>query len=263
MTLTPAEPQDIPLNVFVTLTVTPPAPVAGAPAVSRGRRGQRREFCSVPESRRGGRDRRDLRDESRVGDHCGVDSSFAYTLGGTQVLMNGVAAPLFFVSTAQINAQVPWQLAGNKTINVRVVAGNLPSNTAVTSFSDGSPGLFMLPGTTTAIVSHADGSLVSAASPADRGEVVILYATGLGPVTNTPASGALAPGAPNLARVIANSVVQVGDKFATVHFAGLAPGFVALYQMNIQIPNDAPVGDAVSLQVFAGGVGNLTNIAIR
>jgi len=66
-----------------------------------------------------------------------------------------------------------------------------------------------------------------------------------------------------LARVIANTVVQIGDKFATVHFAGLAPGFVALYQLNIQVPNDAPTGSAVGMQVFAGGVSNMTDIAIR
>jgi uncharacterized protein (TIGR03437 family) len=64
--------------------------------------------------------------------------------------------------------------------------------------------------------------------------------------------------------VIANAVVQVGsNRFATVHFAGLAPGFVALYQMNIQLPNDAPVGGAVNLQVFSGGVSNVATIAIR
>jgi uncharacterized protein (TIGR03437 family) len=263
VTLTPSEPQDIPLKVFVTLNITPAAPVAGAPAVAEGGVVNGASFAPFPNPIAAGAI------VALFGTNFATDTFQAAsiplptTLGTTQVLMNGIPAPLFFVSAGQINAQVPWQLAGNKTINVRVVTNNVHSNTAVTSFSEGSPGIFLIPQTTTAIVAHADGSLVSTASPAARGEVVILYATGLGSVTNTPASGAAGPGDP-LARVIANAVVQVGgNKFATVHFAGLSPGFVALYQMNIQLPNDAPVGDAVSLQVFSGGVSNVANIAIR
>ena len=196
VTLAPAEPQDIPLNVFVTLTVTPAAPVAGAPALFEGGVVNGASFAPFPNPIAAGAI------VALFGTNLAPDTVVAttiplpVTLAGTQVLMNGLPAPLFFVSPGQINAQVPWQLAGNKTINVRVVAGNLPSNTSVTSFSEGSPGIFLLPGTTTAIVTRVDGSLISAASPATRGEVVILYATGLGPVTNTPASGGAALGDP-------------------------------------------------------------------
>ena len=260
--LTPSEPQDIPLNVFVTLTVTPAAPVAGAPAVAEGGVVNGASFAPFPNPIAAGAIVALFGTNLAAGTFQAETIPLPTTLGSTQVLMNGVAAPLFFVSAGQINAQVPWELKGNKTVNVRVVNGNLPSNTAVTSFAEGSPGIFLLPETTTAIVSHADGSLVSTANPAKRGEVLILYATGLGPVTNTPASGAAGPGGP-LAILIANSVVQIGDKFATVHFAGLAPGFVALYQMNIQVPSDAPVGDAVPVQVFSNGVSNVANIAVR
>jgi uncharacterized protein (TIGR03437 family) len=263
VTLAPAEPQDIPLVVFVTLTVTPAAPVEGAPTLSEGGVVNGASFAPFPNPIAAGEI------VALFGTNFAAETLQAATvplpttLGNAQVLMNGIAAPLFFVSAGQINAQVPWQLAGNRTINVRVVTGNVQSNTAATSFLEGSPGIFLLPQTTTAIVSHVDGSLVSAGNPASRGEVVILYATGLGPVTNTPASGAAGPGDP-LARVIANAVVQVGgNTFATVHFAGLSPGFVGLYQMNIQLPNDAPVGDAVNVQVFSGGVSNVATIAIR
>ncbi len=260
--LTPAEPQDIALNVFVTLTVTPAAPIEGAPALLDGGVVNGASFAPFPNPIAAGAI------VALFGSNLAADTVEASTvplpttLGATQVLMNGIAAPLFFVSTGQINAQVPWQLAGNGTINVRVVNANQPSNTAVPSLLDGSPGIFTLPGTATAIITHADGSLVTTASPAARGEVVILYAAGLGPVTNAPASGAAGPSDP-LARVVANALVQVGDKFATVLFAGLSPGFVALYQMNIQLPNDAPLGDAVNLQVYSGGISNVATMAIR
>jgi uncharacterized protein (TIGR03437 family) len=261
--LTPTEPQDIPLTVFVTLTVNPPAPVAGTPALPLGSVVNGASFAPFPNAIAAGAIVALFGRNLAAATVQAETIPLPTTLGATQVLMNGVAAPLFFVSAGQINAQVPWSLHGNKQVNVRVVNGNLSSNTEVSSFSDGSPGIFMLPGTTTAIVTHgADGSLVTTASPAARNEVLVLYATGLGPVTNTPASGAAGPGGP-LARLRAIPVVTIGSKFATVHFAGLAPGFVALYQMNIQVPVDAPLGEAVGVQVFANGVSNVANIAVK
>jgi uncharacterized protein (TIGR03437 family) len=247
----------------VTLTVAPAEPVAGAPTLSSGGVVNGASFASFINPIAPGAIVALFGANLAAGNIEATTIPLPTTLGSTQVLMNGVAAALFFVSAGQINAQVPWELLGNKQVNVRVVNGGQSSNTEVPSFAPGSPGIFMLSGTTTAIATHgADGSLVTTTNPAARGEVLILYATGLGPVTNTPASGAPGPGGP-LAMLKDIAIVTIGGKFATVFFAGLAPGFVALYQMNIQVPNDAPVGDEVGVQVLSGGVSNVANIAVR
>ena len=94
------------------------------------------------------------------------------------------------------------------------------------------------------------------------GEFVSLYCTGLGAVTNTPAAGAAAPGNP-LAMTMSTATVSVGGVPAHVSFSGLAPGYVGLYQVNVQIPNGVS-GDAVAVTLSIGGVGsNAATIAIQ
>lgn len=78
--------------------------------------------------------------------------------------------------------------------------------------------------------------------PAYRGEVLILYVTGLGPVNQNVADGYGAPYSP-LAYTIAPYRLSIANANATILFSGLAPGYVGLYQINLQLPNDLPAGD--------------------
>jgi uncharacterized protein (TIGR03437 family) len=100
---------------------------------------------------------------------------------------------------------------------------------------------------------------------------VIVFATGEGgqfvdPATGqalTLASGAAAPASP-LYATTTNPTVTVGGVAATVGFSGLAPGYVGLWQLNVQIPSNAPTGTAVPLAVSMGGrTNNLTTIAVN
>ena len=91
----------------------------------------------------------------------------------------------------------------------------------------------------------------------------MLYCTGLGPVTNTPASGAAGRSGP-LATTTTLTSVTSGGQPATILFSGLSPGFVGLYQVDLQVPASAPVGDTVPLQIIpGGGLSNTVTLAIR
>jgi uncharacterized protein (TIGR03437 family) len=88
--------------------------------------------------------------------------------------------------------------------------------------------------------------------PAKAGDTIVLFANGLGPVDNQPASGALSPASP-LAKAQQTPTVTIGDLPASVQFAGLAPGFVGAYQVNIVVPAGLRSGTA-PLVITAGGI---------
>ncbi len=182
------------------------------------------------------------------------------TLGGTTVTVNGRAAPLYYASPGQINAQFPAELSGitSASIVVTTALGSSPAETAVVA--PVSAGVFTLDGLGRgpAAALHPDGRVVNATQPARRGEAVQIFATGLGTTSPQVASGTPAPAAP-LARTLETPVVMVGGIRAEVLFSGLAPGFAGLNQVNITIPAAAPTGDVVELLV---GQSNRTTLAI-
>lgn len=151
------------------------------------------------------------------------------------------ALPLYFVSPGQINAQLPYTIAGTPLpIRVRTAGG--ASATQSIAISPRAPRLFTrtMDGKGEAILLHAATyRLVTEAEPAAPGEYLILYLTGLGEV-----SPAIQPGRPGgdggalgaLNRVTATVTATISGQNAPVVFAGLAPGFVGVYQLNIQAP---------------------------
>ena len=104
-----------------------------------------------------------------------------------------------------------------------------------------------------------DSSLITAASPARPGEYIVLYLVGMGQTDNPVASGAASPLDP-LSRVILPPVVTLGgNSVPTLLFAGLTPGSVGLYQIDLQVP-DVPVDGNLTLTVSQGGVVSNTTI---
>jgi len=95
------------------------------------------------------------------------------------------------------------------------------------------------------------------------GEIVAVYATGLGVTNPAVRSGEAAPSDP-LAKVTTPVEATVGGKAAVVHFAGLAPSFVGLYQVNVQIPAAVTPGSAVPLVLYQNGVpSNTVTLALK
>ena len=101
------------------------------------------------------------------------------------------------------------------------------------------PGIFTLDGTTGVILHAATFDPVTASNPAAPGEMVVVYATGLGPVAPAPLTGAPASASP-LSLTSIPPVVTMGGIVAKVLFSGLAPGFVGLYQVNTTVPLVCP-----------------------
>jgi uncharacterized protein (TIGR03437 family) len=196
------------------------------------------------------------------------------TLGGVSVQLNGVAAPLFFVSAAQINFQIPWEVLGQTQASITVTVNGVTSPAQTLSLAPYAPGIFTTnqAGTGQGVIAIAtSGELAAPAGsipgrtsrPAKRGEFISIYCSGLGPVSNPPASGAPATGSP-LSLTTKNPTVTIGGVSAPINFSGLTPGFVALYQVNAQVPDNAPVGDAVNLVLTIEGVAsNTVTIAVQ
>jgi uncharacterized protein (TIGR03437 family) len=164
------------------------------------------------------------------------------TLGGVQVSVNGRPAPIFLVTPGQLVIVVPF--ATTETYATVQVTNNGTKSNAVTVYTNfAAPGMFAVGanGVGAGVITHADGSLVTPTSPAKVGETVIAYATGLGSVTPGVADGAAGPSNP--LAVVSGIDVYIDNVLGTVSFAGLAPGFVGLYQINVQVPQNAGPGD--------------------
>jgi len=197
------------------------------------------------------------------------------SLAGTSVLVNGQAAPLFFVSPTQINFQLPWQTAGQAQASVAVNAGGLTSSAQSISLVVSAPGLFATNAAgsgqgaiqlaNTLVFAAPVGSIPGAqARPANRGEDLSIFCTGLGSVANQPLSGVPAPIAPPLSTTTAMPTVTLGGVQANVTFSGLAPGFVGLYQVNARVPDNAPSGDSVPVVItVSGAASNTVTVAIQ
>jgi uncharacterized protein (TIGR03437 family) len=177
---------------------------------------------------------------------------FPTALNGVSVSINGLAAPVYYVSSNEIVCIVPFELdlADDGYAVFQVTNNNVVSN-AVTLFTEYSaPGVFTQDqsGTGPAAALHRDGSLVTAGNPAQMGETIAVYVTGLGTVTPAVADGVAAPSTP-LSNADENIDVFVDGQPATVAFKGLAPTFAGLYQMDFVVPNIAPDSGAVFLDL--------------
>jgi uncharacterized protein (TIGR03437 family) len=165
------------------------------------------------------------------------------TIDGTTVSFDvpsaGISVPgyMTFVSPLQVNVQVPWELAGQSSVQIKVSGddGYLLGNVATVPLAPYTPAFFVGAGTIAA-QDAVTGVQILAGNPAHAGEILALYANGLGPVTNAPASGAPAPGGANLANTTTQPVVTIGGQQAQVAFSGLAPGYPGLYQINATVP---------------------------
>jgi len=196
------------------------------------------------------------------------------TLNKVSVTINGTAVPLLFVSPSQINAQVPWGLTGQ--VQVVVTNDDGSSSPVTANLAAVAPAIFTVDGkqavayiAATRTYTFNPGQISRIARP---GEYLRLYATGLGAVTNTPATGA-APDAtltvaPVLSTAITSPSATIGGVTAFVSFAGLAPqginpDYAGIYEVDVQIPPTAPAGTAVPVVLSMNGVSsNTATVAI-
>jgi uncharacterized protein (TIGR03437 family) len=167
------------------------------------------------------------------------------SLAGVTVTVNGILAPLFSVKAGQefdqINIQVPFAITGPAATIIVNNNGTL-SNAVEVNVAATSPGVFSVnangigPGT----ITHLDFTQVTEDNPAVLGEYVSIFLTGLGAVNPPVADGIAGPIDPLSYAVDADNIhVRFnGDLEGLVQYAGIAPTFVGLYQINVKIPDD-------------------------
>jgi len=163
----------------------------------------------------------------------------------------GISVPghLTYVSPTQVNVQVPWELQGYTSAQMKVTLdSDLFGNVYTLNLANTVPAFFSVSGT--AIGTDLSGNLLTTSNAAKRGTVIVMYANGLGPVTNQPASGN--PAGVPLSSTTNTPTVTIGGQQATVGFSGLVPGLPGLYQLNVTVPSGIGTG-AQPITVAIGG----------
>jgi uncharacterized protein (TIGR03437 family) len=176
-------------------------------------------------------------------------------LAGTTVLIGGIPAPLFYVSSGQIDAQIPFGLNAGSQYQIIVEVNGSLSTPAPLQLGPVAPSLANLTGT--ALAEHLDGTLVTAASPAQPGEFIVLYLSGLGATTNPVPSGAITPSNPNTLSVpLVTPTMTLNGANIPIVFVGLTPTAVGLYQIDFQMPATVPAGSLPLIVMQGGSVTN-------
>lgn len=178
---------------------------------------------------------------------------YPLTSGGTQVLLGAEALPIEYAGNGLINAIIPDDAAVDAATPLVVAqngAWSLPQTllvsaaqpTVFTQDQSGSGAGAIL------TLNLASGSvqLNTAATPATAGDVLEVYCTGLGAVSPAVPAGTPAP-LTSFSQTTNTVTATIGGQAAQVLFAGLAPGFSGLYQVNVLVPKGAPTGPAVWL----------------
>ena len=199
-------------------------------------------------------------------------------MGGTQVLVNGVQAPLFFTSFGQVNFQIPFETPSGSVL-IQVRRDGATGNQVQAQIDTRSAGIFRLNiGEYGAIQNASQGnfplptsigqSLGIPTAPARPGDVLVIYATGLGPVAPEVQTGVAAPADP-LARAVDVPIVNFGrlafGPWADPLFTGMTPGFVGLFQINVVVPDQSPTDPRtrLTLEYPDGRRSNTVEIAVE
>lgn len=181
---------------------------------------------------------------------------FPTQLGGVQVMVNGSAIPIQYVSANQISAVIPYTAPSDGSlVNIQVVSNGAQSNTVQEYTGLTSPGVFTVPsgGLGDGAILHADNSLINTSNPAKAGETVQMFVAGLGAVTDsTIAAGSAAPSMSQVSNQVFIFIDDVNGNYtqAKVTYAGLAPGFGGLYQVNFTIPTGLSLNATGATEMF-------------
>lgn len=189
-------------------------------------------------------------------------STLATSLGGITVNFDGTPAPLLFAAAGQINAVVPFGVAGKSTTRMVVTTPGGARFSATLPVSAAAPGIFVTSAAGQGAILNEDLSVNSPANPAARGSSIAIYGTGAGLISPAVADGTIVSG-PNLPLSAAPVSVTIGGQTATVSYQGAAPGFVAgVMQINAQVPMGVTPGPAVPVTISVGNTGGLDTVTM-
>ena len=187
------------------------------------------------------------------------------TLANTCVSINNESIPLLYVSSTQINAQLPFDVSGDGSLVV-LTSGGISAPFAVTVFP-AAPSVFRdgtagpITGLATVFRANDNYSLVTLSNPIHPKDILVIIATGMGLTSPQPPTGDVAPSNPP-AVVTEVPVVTLGGVSLDVLYAGLAPGEVGVYQVNVAVPWWASAGMQVQLTINQGGQATSTQVRV-
>lgn len=184
-------------------------------------------------------------------------------VANTRVLFDGVPAPLIYVRADQINAIVPYAVAGKSTSALQIEAGGLRSNVLNVSVAASTPGIFTAnaTGIGAGAIFNEDGTLNSSSNPALKGSTIVLYATGEGQTDPPGTDGKLAEDP--LPRPLLPVSVTIGLRPAEVLYAGAAPGFAGLLQVNARIPREfSAASTTTSIRLTVGATSAQVGVTV-
>jgi uncharacterized protein (TIGR03437 family) len=182
-------------------------------------------------------------------------------LDGVEVLVGGLNAPFFYVTKVQVGVQIPNELAANSTYSALVVANGQYTVPQDVDLVSADPGTVTLADGTIAAQFANSAVFVDAAHPAKPGSALTIYLVGMGATSQTVASGNPAPSNP-LANVSTPAQVTIDGQTAPISFAGLSPGGIGLYQINLTVPSTAKTGSLDVVITQNGITANATKLIV-
>jgi uncharacterized protein (TIGR03437 family) len=180
---------------------------------------------------------------------------FTTSLAGTRVFFDGIAAPLLYAQSQQVNVQVPWELSATTATQVHVEFDGASTETIAVPVTSAAPAFFHADFVTfQGAILNADGTLNSINNPAQRGSVVAIFGTGGGPTNPPGVTGASTPIGPLSLLTLPVSVTIDGKFDAEVPYAGAAPTLSSgIFQINFRIPDAVVPNSAHTVEVKIGG----------
>jgi uncharacterized protein (TIGR03437 family) len=187
------------------------------------------------------------------------------TLGNSCVTVNGTIIPLFMVSPTQINGQLPLGVSSSGQLIVYTTNG--VSNPFTLNVQPNAPSVITIPSAPgssimiPAVYRAADNLPVTLTNPVHKGDRLIIYASGLGATTPAVSAGQPSPANPPAIVILTPTVTLDGVNLA-VTFAGLAPGQIGVYEIDVSVPQGVTQGFAVPLTVAQGDASSTVNVRV-
>ncbi|HUD98499.1 MAG TPA: glycoside hydrolase family 44 protein [Bryobacteraceae bacterium] len=191
------------------------------------------------------------------------NGTLSNSIGGVQVFFNGYPSPMIYALAGQLSAIVPYEIAGQTSVNVVVVYQANASAPFSAPVAPSKPGIFTndASGKNQGAILNQDYSRNGPANPASRGQYVLIYGTGEG-VTSPPGVDGRISGKP-LPSVSLNCTATIGSVTAMVSYCGEAPGATAgLVQVNAQVPESVTPGPAVPISINIGGLTSQAGVTV-
>jgi uncharacterized protein (TIGR03437 family) len=178
-----------------------------------------------------------------------INGELPTQLEGVSVLVNGIPCNLFYVSPGQINFLTPYEITTSSAV-VLVVRQGAAGPPVTILMGVTAPAFFVWDGNL-AVAEHTDGSLITPQAPAQSGEIIVLYAGGLGRTSPDIASGQVVSVATTIL-LFAQLQIRLNGApcpASSILYAGLAPDFVGLYQINLRLPDNLPSNPEIRIAI--------------